>query len=64
MYSLRRAQSVLTERFNDQFQVYRMNWRTYRDCVRRCKLYDYTNHAWLDFRGQVTARVPLVAPST
>jgi len=63
MYSLRRAQSLLTERFNDQFQVYRMNWQTYVDCVRRCKLYDYTNHAWLDFRGQVTSRVPLASPS-
>ena len=29
------------------------------DIVRRCKLYDFTNHAWLDFDGQVTARVPL-----
>lgn len=59
MYSLRRAQAVLTERFNDQFQAYRMTWQSYRDCVRRCKLYDFTNHAWLDFRGQVTSRVPL-----
>ena len=33
------------------------------DVVRRCKLYDYANHAWLDFRGQVTARVTLVAPA-
>jgi omega-6 fatty acid desaturase (delta-12 desaturase) len=59
MYSLRRAQTVLTERFNDQFQAYRMTWQSYRDCVRRCKLYDFTNHTWLDFRGQVTSRVPL-----
>jgi len=29
--------------------------------VRRCKLYDFTNHAWLDFRGQVTARVVLTS---
>jgi len=59
MYSLRRAQAVLTERFSDQFQAYRMTWQSYRDCVRRCKLYDFTNHTWLDFRGQVTSRVPL-----
>jgi hypothetical protein len=50
---------VLTERFSDQFQAYRMTWQSYRDCVRRCKLYDFTNHTWLDFRGQVTSRVPL-----
>ena len=23
--------------------------------MRRCKLYDYDAHAWLDFNGQVTA---------
>jgi len=63
MYSLRRAQAVLSERFRDQFQAYRMNWQTYRDCVRRCKLYDFANHAWLDFRGQVTAQIKLVAPA-
>ncbi|MBU3672252.1 MAG: fatty acid desaturase [Sinobacteraceae bacterium] len=61
MYSLRKAQRVLNERFNDQYQAYRMTWRVYRDCVRRCKLYDFANHAWLDFRGQVTSRVNLVA---
>ena len=61
MYSLRRAQAVLQERFQDSFRSYRMNWRTYRECVKSCKLYDFTNHTWLDFRGQVTARVPLLA---
>jgi omega-6 fatty acid desaturase (delta-12 desaturase) len=59
MYSLRRAQAVLEERFSDSFQAYRMTWRSYVDCVRRCKLYDFANHTWLDFRGQVTSRVPL-----
>ena len=55
MYQLRRAQQLLNERFNDQFQSYRMNWQTYRECVRSCKLYDFANHAWLDFKGQITA---------
>lgn len=59
MYSLRRAQALLEERFSDSFQAYRMTWKSYRDCVQRCKLYDFANHAWLDFRGQVTSRVPL-----
>ena len=60
MYSLRRAQAVLEERFSDSFQAYRMTWRSYVDCVRRCKLYDFANHTWLDFRGQVTSRVPQI----
>jgi hypothetical protein len=40
-----------------------MNRQSYMDCVRRCKLYDFTNHAWLDFSGRVTARVTLT-PAT
>lgn len=57
MFSLRHAQRVLMERATGEVLSYRLDWRTYRDCVRRCKLYDYANHAWLDFRGEVTARV-------
>jgi omega-6 fatty acid desaturase (delta-12 desaturase) len=65
MYALRRAQSALRERFQAEIHAYRLGWKTYMDCVRRCKLYDYANHAWLDFRGQVTSQVQLVmsAPS-
>ncbi|MCJ7452724.1 MAG: fatty acid desaturase, partial [Steroidobacteraceae bacterium] len=60
MFRLRAAQQVLKEKFPDLCD-YRLDWRTYIDSVRRCKLYDFTEHAWLDFRGQVTARVQLVA---
>lgn len=59
LYSLRRAQRALTERFADQFEAYRLTWSMYRDCVRRCKLYDFSSHAWLDFRGRVTSQVPI-----
>jgi omega-6 fatty acid desaturase (delta-12 desaturase) len=60
MFKLRAAQRVLHEKFPDLCE-YRMNIQSYMDCVRRCKLYDFTNHAWLDFRGQVTARVALTS---
>jgi acyl-lipid omega-6 desaturase (Delta-12 desaturase) len=30
-------------------------WRTQRDILRRCKLYDYDAHCWLDFAGNRTA---------
>jgi acyl-lipid omega-6 desaturase (Delta-12 desaturase) len=63
MYKLRGAQKALTERFQGEFSAYKLDWREYVDVVRRCKLYDYANHAWLDFRGQVTSRVNLVTPS-
>jgi omega-6 fatty acid desaturase (delta-12 desaturase) len=60
MFRLRAAQRVLQDRFPGLCD-YRLNWRTYMDAVRRCKLYDFTEHAWLDFRGQVTARVEFAA---
>jgi omega-6 fatty acid desaturase (delta-12 desaturase) len=59
MFTLRGAQQLLRERFAGEIHSYRLGWATYTDCVRRCKLYDFANHAWLDFRGEVTARVEL-----
>jgi acyl-lipid omega-6 desaturase (Delta-12 desaturase) len=63
MYKLRGAQKALQERFAGEFSAYKLDWRGYLDVVRRCKLYDYVNHAWLDYRGQVTSRVTLVGPT-
>jgi len=60
MFTLQAAQRALKERFPDLCD-YRLDWSTYMANVRSCKLYDYVNHAWLDFRGEVTARVPLAA---
>lgn len=58
MFRLRAAQKVLQGRFPDLCD-YRLDWRAYLDSVRRCKLYDFAEHAWLDFSGRVTARVEL-----
>ena len=60
MFALRDAEKMLQERF-PELCSYRLDRNTYLDSVRRCKLYDYTNHAWLDFAGRITARVPLSA---
>lgn len=57
MISLHGAQRLLQEQCTDQFTAYQMTWRAYKDCVQRCKLYDYVNHTWLDWKGVVTARV-------
>jgi omega-6 fatty acid desaturase (delta-12 desaturase) len=56
MFTLRAAQRALQENF-PELGSYRLDWNSYLDSVRRCKLYDYANHAWLDFSGKVTARV-------
>jgi omega-6 fatty acid desaturase (delta-12 desaturase) len=58
MSRLRAAQRVLQQKFPELCD-YRLGWRAYVDNVRRCKLYDFANHTWLDFGGQVTARVPM-----
>jgi len=33
----------------------RFSFRLFWDTLRRCKLYDYERHAWLDFEGRPTA---------
>jgi acyl-lipid omega-6 desaturase (Delta-12 desaturase) len=58
MFALRRAQRRVQRHAGADALSYRMNSRSYFDCVRSCKLYDYTNHTWLNWRGEVTARVP------
>jgi omega-6 fatty acid desaturase (delta-12 desaturase) len=58
MFTLRAAQQVLRDKFPDLCD-YVLTRRTYMDIVRRCKLYDFANHQWLDFDGNVTARVHL-----
>jgi acyl-lipid omega-6 desaturase (Delta-12 desaturase) len=63
MFALREAQRLLRDRFPDLCD-YRLDWRAYVDGVRSCKLYDYVNHAWLDFDGRVMARVSPPAPFT
>lgn len=65
MFGLRKAQARLKELHLGDVLTYRLNWRRYRQCVKACKLYDYANHAWLDWRGEITARVPVeLAPLT
>ena len=63
MFHLRRAQQLLLDRCTGEVQAYRLCWRSYMDCVKRCKLYDFSNHAWLDFGGGVTSRVVVLPPA-
>jgi omega-6 fatty acid desaturase (delta-12 desaturase) len=58
MFQLRSAQQNLRHRY-PELCAYRLDRVAYRDLVRQCKLYDFQNHAWLDFSGRVTARIGL-----
>lgn len=61
LFRLRAAQRLLRERHEGEIQNYRLGWASYWDCVRRCKLYDFHAHCWLDFSGNVTSRVAMSA---
>ncbi len=65
MFGLRGAQRLLKDSHFTEVLSYRLNWALYKECVERCKLYDYANHCWLNWRGDVTARatIPLQAVS-
>ena len=55
LYRLRAAQTALKNAVPQLARVYVLNWKRYWATVRTCKLYDYANHRWLDFKGRVTA---------
>ena len=55
LYRLRAAQSALKAAVPQLARVYVLNWKRYWATVRTCKLYDYANHRWMDFKGRVTA---------
>jgi omega-6 fatty acid desaturase (delta-12 desaturase) len=55
LYRLRAAQSALKNAVPQLARVYVLNWKRYWATVRTCKLYDYANHRWLDFKGRATA---------
>ena len=62
---LRGAQAALKTAVPQLARVYVLNWKRYWATVRTCKLYDYANHQWLDFKGRVTAAplFPEAAPA-
>jgi omega-6 fatty acid desaturase (delta-12 desaturase) len=55
LYRVREAQAALKAAVPQLARVYVLSWKRYWATVRTCKLYDYANHQWLDFKGRVTA---------
>ncbi len=54
-YKLTEAQAKLIEAYGDDVVRYRFGIREYRNVYRNCKLFDYENKQWTDFRGRPTA---------
>ena len=57
-YHLKQAQTALAGMVEPHIITMPFTVGNMRDVLRRCRLYDYDAHAWLDFNGQVTA-IPL-----
>ena len=61
-YRLRAAQQRLNALVTGQVVSLPFSFRLFWDTLRRCKLYDYEHHQWLDFHGNPTA-APIVLRS-
>jgi len=59
MYRLKEAQARLTATLDERLNSEMFTWRYYWNTVRRCKLYDFAQHVWMDFDGRITSE-PLV----
>lgn len=57
-YHLKQAQAALAGIAASNILSMRFTVANMRDVLRRCRLYDYDEHAWLNFSGELTA-VPL-----
>jgi omega-6 fatty acid desaturase (delta-12 desaturase) len=61
LYRLREAQLLLEQRLRGRIVIQAFTWRWYIRTARRCKLYDFANRRWIDFRGVPTEPLPLTA---
>jgi omega-6 fatty acid desaturase (delta-12 desaturase) len=61
-YHLRAAQLRLNEVLGHTAIVLPLSMRVLRDITSKCKLYDYSNHVWLDFGGRPTTN-PIRLPA-
>ncbi|WP_164928445.1 fatty acid desaturase [Gloeobacter violaceus] len=48
------AQQLLQKAYGEHITADALSWGSFLDTLRRCKLYDYENHRWLDFDGNST----------
>ena len=55
LYNLRSAQKELATKPDQEHLVMKWSPMTYYDVIRRCKLYDFEAHRWVDFAGNFTS---------
>ena len=57
LYNLPSAQKVLGELMGDDLKTAPFSLRAFLRTMAICKLYDYKEHAWLDFEGNITSQL-------
>lgn len=60
LYRLKEAQARLSATLDERLKSEVFTWRYYWNTVRRCKLYDFAQHVWMDFDGHITS-APVVS---
>ena len=61
LYRLKEAQARLSATLDERLNSEVFSWRYYWNTVRRCKLYDFAQHVWMDFDGRVTSAPAVVS---
>jgi len=55
LYKLKQAQSKLEELLPERIIVQPFSWRWYFQTARDCKLYDFKQNSWTDYKGHATS---------
>ena len=61
LYHLKQAQQKLEDMLPQRIVIQPFSWRWYFQTARHCKLYDFTQRCWTDFRGRATSTPQLAA---
>jgi acyl-lipid omega-6 desaturase (Delta-12 desaturase) len=61
LYRLRQAQSKLENMLPERIVIQRFSWRWYFETAGKCKLYNFTERCWTDFKGRPTSRLVVKA---
>lgn len=54
LYRLKQAQAKLEEMLPERIVIQKFSWRWYFKTAKACKLYDFKNQRWLNFKGEAT----------
>jgi omega-6 fatty acid desaturase (delta-12 desaturase) len=60
IWGLEQAEQRIVADAHDDLVLERWTYRRHREIMRRCKLYDYDSHRWLDYAGRPTG-APIIA---